>query len=91
MLITRGFGASASLLTSGFGPPPPTTTTVLPLPRGRRSPEQKDVLKKHIESIDVYTITAKLMAVNNRNLKRPIHERVRGAVDLSNEFHIKTD
>tara|TARA_R110000824_G_scaffold401631_1_gene613324 strand:+ start:2515 stop:2877 length:363 start_codon:yes stop_codon:yes gene_type:complete len=93
-LITRGFGASASLVTSGFGPPPTTTTAELKPVRqqlhGRRSPERKEELRKHIQAIEVYTITAKLLLVNNKAPARPILERVRGAVDQRDEFNIKT-
>ena len=90
-LITRGFGASSSIITAGLGPSQLTSSTVIPpLPRGRRSPAQKDELRKRIQAVDVYTISAKLMSVNNKSLLHPIAERIRGAVDHSDKFHIKT-
>ena len=89
-LITRGFGTSSSIITAGFGPPAATSSTVIPLPRGRRSPAQKDELRKRIQSVDVYTISAKLMSINNKSLSQPIVERIRGAVDHSDKFYIKT-
>mgnify|MGYP003664808930 CR=1 FL=1 len=89
-LITRGFGASSSIITAGLGSSQLISSTVIPpLPRGRRSPAQKDELRKRIQEVDVYTISAKLMSINNKSLSQPIVERTRGAVDHSDEFHIK--
>ena len=92
-LITRGFGARSALITTGFGPPPAVETAkVVSIRRGdgHRSRERKEELQKHIQLVDVYTVTAKLLAVNNNLPLEPILERVRGAVDRRDQFNIKT-
>jgi len=87
-LITRGMGSYSKLITAGFGPAPEseevTTTDATRIKKtGRRSPAHK------IDPVDIYTVSARLLSVNRKNMNLLISGKERSFIDRRDKFSVK--
>ena len=96
MIVTRGFGAHSSPVTSGFGPPPPVAVD---LDRfffkrgGTRSKEYNRIpedLTKELRS-DIYTVTAALVSINGKQPRYEIKGVAKGSVDWDSTFKVSSE
>tara|TARA_R110001583_G_scaffold48919_10_gene153124 strand:+ start:905 stop:1246 length:342 start_codon:yes stop_codon:yes gene_type:complete len=83
-LITRGMGSRSTLITSGFGPELATAEQEHHNPKktGRRSPAHK------IDPIDIYTVSARLLSVNRKNMNLIISGKERSFIDRRDKFSV---
>jgi len=87
-LITRGLGSSPRIIMQGFG----TSTAVITArdkKRGRRPPEYKRVFEHPQSNMDIYTITAELLAVNGIESLLSSQKKIREIIDRNQDLLIK--
>ena len=88
-LITRGLGSSSRMIMQGFGTSATTTTDSRDRKLGRRPPEYKRVFETQQSKVDIYTITAQLLAVNGIETLRSSQKKIRGIIDRNHDLLIK--